>query len=149
MRLFLDTNVLIDFYEHRSDFYGNALKLVVAADMGDVELWASAKSFSDIFYVMVKAGNSSEEVQDAFLSSASFLRICPVDQEDILSAAQCKWSDFEDCLINEGAQKVRADYLITRDKGGFDRSTIEAMSPDSFFSMLESEHGIVYEEVDL
>lgn len=148
MRLFLDTNILIDFYSGRNEFYGNALKLVMAADAGDVELWASAKSYSDIFYVMRKAGKDSEKVQDAFLSSSSFLRICPVDQEDIMSAARLKWPDFEDCLINEGAQKVRADYLITRDKNGFDCSSIEALSPDGFFTMLESEYGIAYEEIE-
>ena len=87
-------------------------------------------------------------VQDAFVNSASFLRICPVDQDDVLAAASRKWPDFEDCLISEGAQKVRADYLITRDKNGFARSDVEAMSPNSFFSMLESDYGIVYEEID-
>lgn len=149
MRLFLDTNVLLDLYCQRQGFYGDALKLVMAADAGDVELWASAKSFSDAFYVMVKAGGDPLGAQEAFLRSLELIRVCSVDEEDVTAAAQRKWPDFEDCLISEGAQKVGADYLVTRDERGFELSAVEALSPDELFKRLEDDFGIIYEEVEL
>ena len=43
MRLFLDTNVLIDLYQERHPYYEDVKKLQIMEEFGDAELWASAK----------------------------------------------------------------------------------------------------------
>ena len=55
MRLFLDTNVLIDYYARREPFYDDALKLRIAAFFGDVDLWVCTQSFVDAEYILRKA----------------------------------------------------------------------------------------------
>ena len=44
MRAFLDTNVLIDLLTERPPEGVEAVKLLAMQELGDVELWASAKS---------------------------------------------------------------------------------------------------------
>ena len=149
LRLLLDTNILIDLFDSRAPFAADALKLRIANEFGDVELWASAKSFTDIFYVMVRAGATSEAVQDVFSESLSFLHVCSVDEDDIALAAAQRWDDFEDCIVALCAEKVHAQFIITRDKAGFERSKLPALPPQAFFDYLEEEYEIVYDEVEL
>ena len=147
MKLLLDTNVLVDYFGARRPFCGQ-WELINALQMtGYAELWASAESYTDAFYLLRRAVGS-EKLQDMFLESLSFVRVCSVDEDDIRKAAERSWSDFEDCLIAVCAEKVKADYIITRDAGGFKRSKIPAMDAPSFFTMLEEDYGIVYEMTD-
>ena len=147
MKLLLDTNVLVDYFGARRPFC-DQWELINALQMtGYAELWASAESYTDAFYLLRRAVGS-EKLQDMFLESLSFVRVCSVDEDDIRKAAERSWSDFEDCLIAVCAEKVKADYIITRDAGGFKRSKIPAMDAPSFFTMLEEDYGIVYEMID-
>jgi predicted nucleic acid-binding protein len=147
MNLLLDTNVLLDFFMQRKPFYNDTLKLQIMQEFGDAELWCSAKSFTDIFYVLNKKA-ASKDIQKAFLVSLEFLRICSIDGNDIKTAASLGWNDFEDCLIEVAAQKLRADFIITRDPDGFREAKTSILTPQKLFEWFSTEHGISYEEVN-
>lgn len=148
MRILLDTNVLIDLYTQRPPDGGIAQRLLVMKTFGDAELWVSAKSFTDVFYVLHKT-YSSEYIQKAFEESLQWLEVCSVDGADIRRAAGRRWSDFEDCLIDVCAEKVRADYLLTRDAKGFVDVHVPVMTPVDFFDYLLQEYRVDYGIVDL
>lgn len=146
MNLLLDTNVLIDFFAQRQPFYKDVLKLQIMQEFGDAELWCSAKSFTDIFYGISK-NVASKDIQNAFLVSLEFLRICSIDGDDIKSAAFLGWTDFEDCLIDRAAQKLKADFIITQDVSGFKEARSAVKTPQEFFDWLSREHNVSYEEI--
>ena len=147
LSILLDTNILIDFYQRREPHVDYARQLMLASSFGDAELWVSAKSFADVFYVLSKRHPSSE-VQAAFLESLGWLKVCSIDGPDVKLASERTWDDFEDCLVAIAAEKAGADFLITRDAAGFADSRVPALSPQAFFDHLAAEHGIVYETVD-
>lgn len=146
MRVLLDTNVLIDFFGKRAPFYQDAVKLKAAALFGDIEIWATANSFTDVFYILHKT-HDSHAIQDMFIASKEILNICSVTSEVILSTAEKKWPDFEDCLIDTCAKNIRADYVLTRDKEGFSFSHTPISSPKEFFLEFEETTGISYAEL--
>lgn len=148
MRLLLDTNVLIDLYTRRPPQGDVAQKLLIMEQFGDVELWASAKSFTDLFYVLSKT-YSSERIHGAFRESFRWLSLCGIEPDDIKLATERQWDDFEDCLVALCAEKVKADYLLTRDARGFMKSAVPTLSPKEFFELIEGEYGIVYDTIDL
>jgi predicted nucleic acid-binding protein len=147
MRVLIDTNVLLDYFGARPQFYDEAVKLKAAAFFGDMEIWATSNSFTDVFYVLSKE-HQSYATQDMFLSSKEFLNICSVAADDIYKAAQEKWADLEDCLIHRCALKIKAQYLITRDKQGFAHAQIPCLSPAEFFELFEKETGISFAEIN-
>lgn len=147
MRALLDTNVLIDVFTARPPEGEFAAKLMIMQTLGDIELWVSAKSFMDAFYVMNKT-NESVVIQQTFLDSLKFLNVCSVEVDDIRETAERCWVDFEDCLIDVCAEKVKADYLLTRDCNGFLGSCVDAISPKELFYRLEHEHGVVYDSIE-
>lgn len=148
MRLLLDTNLLIDYFARREPFFDAWITLRCAQSFNDVELWASAKSFTDVFYVVSKAC-APEAVQAAFLESLSFLHVCSIDGADVAEAAKQSWPDFEDCLIAVAAEKIGADFILTRDKRGFARAKTPSATPAEFFSWLLETHHIAYADFDV
>lgn len=148
MRLLLDTNVLIDLYTQRPPDGDIAQKLLVMREFGDAELWVSAKSCTDVFYVLSKTFQS-EFIQNAFDESYQWLEICSIDAADIHLASSRKWDDFEGCLIDICAEKVKADYVLTRDESGFMNAHVQVISPHAFFDMMQEDHGLVYDIIDM
>ena len=141
MRTFLDTNVLFDILARRTSFKESCTLLVPHA-FGDVELWVSAKSYTDIFYVLSKQV-SSIDIQKAFIKSYEVFNICSVTTDHLMQAATRMWPDFEDCLIHTCAQSVNADIIITRDINGFKASNIPTSTPAQLLDILK-EQGLEY-----
>ena len=46
------------------------------------------------------------------------------------------FKDFEDCLQDECAEMVSADYIVTRNVKDFEHSKIPAIAPDEFLKLL-------------
>lgn len=138
------SRVLTD--EQRAPFAQDAVHLQVAQLFGDVELWVSAKSFADVFYVMSKVVDPAQ-VQHMFLESFAFIKVCSTSGEDVEEAARRGWGGFEDCLVAIAAEKVKAGYIITRNVEGFKHAKVPARAPVAFFDMMREEKGLVYEEL--
>ena len=145
MKLFLDTNVLIDYYSHREPFFQNSKLLWIASFFGDVELWASIQSFVDIEFILQRE-IPIRTLRNMMTLSLEDLKIASPRPKDLAAGLTSGWPDLEDFLIARCAFNEGADYLITRDANGFKDSEIPALSPAGFFHMLESDFGIVYDE---
>lgn len=147
MKLLLDTNLLVDYYAGRQQWRPFFMKLLAMDFFGDAELWVSAKSFTDVFF-LCKRNVPSQDLQRAFVKSGEFLNLCSVTGEDVLEAASRSWPDFEDCLMALCAEKVKADYLVTRDTKGFEQSKVPAIHPADLLGQLK-EQGLIYDQIDL
>lgn len=145
MRALLDTCVLFDVVARRMSFE-DSCRLFMPQAFGDLELWVSAKSYTDIFYVMRKQA-ASADIQQALMKTLDKFNVCSIDKSALNKALGMKWPDFEDCLISVCAEKVGADAIITRDVKGFDCSSVPAYSPTQVFELLE-QLGICYEDIN-
>ena len=54
MRLFIDTNIMLDLLGERIPFYDSIAKIATLSDRGDVNLIVSALSYSTVFYLQSK-----------------------------------------------------------------------------------------------
>lgn len=97
MKLFLDTNVLIDFILERPAFYLPTAMIVSFAVEGKIELAASSMSVVTASFICVER---SKMPLDNFRKKIDFLReyleITSVDSADIYQSYDTKWKDFED-----------------------------------------------------
>lgn len=148
MKLLLDTNVLLDYYAKREPFFEDTLQLRMAALFGDVELWASTQSFTDIEYIL-RGSAPLSEIRTAIKHSLELMSICSPSPSDLEPGLDSSWPDLEDYLISKSAERIKADFIITRDEKGFGRSNIEAISPSDFLNLLSEEYGITYEKIGL
>ncbi len=145
-RLVLDNNILLDYFEHREPYYENARLLALLGNIKEAELWVSSNMITDLHYVMRKR-LGSEEAQAKLLKSLDFFNICSVTDEDVVLALKRSWNDLEDCLVAICAEKLKADYIVTRDLTGYSRSAVKAITPSELFAFFKTQ-GITYAELD-
>lgn len=143
MRVLLDTNIVYDILCKRPFDEDGLLQLKIMHAFGDVELWASAKSFTDLFYLM-RQELESPVTHDLLEESLSWLKACSVDEGDIEQALQARWHDFEDSLVNVCAEKVKADYLITRDEKGFRNASVPHGTASEFMEFVFEKTNVRY-----
>lgn len=147
MNLLLDTNVLIDYLGRKPPFFKAAESIVAAGFFGDAKLWASVQSLKDAFCVL-EHYLDPVRVQRAILKACEVITPVGVSAEDALQAARLEWTDYEDCLIALCAGKAKADYLITRDEKGFQRSPVPVMTPEKWLEHMKRTQGLVYSSID-
>lgn len=147
MNLLLDTNVVIDYLGRKPPFFGDAERVIAAGYFGDAQLWASTQSFKDAFFVLSHYADPLR-VQDALLKLMQVVNPVDLTGSDIAAAAKLKWEDMEDCLIAVSAQKAGADYLVTRDGKGFDRSMVPTIAPTTWLKLVSEQENVTFTGIE-
>ncbi len=143
MRLFLDTSVLLGFFDNDERFRGAAQRLAAMEILGDAELWVYAQSYVEA-HTLLSTICTDEAILPAFGASLELFSVCALDGEDIRNAVMAAEQNFDDCLVDMAAQKVKADVLLTRRETGYEDAKTLVMTPEELFEELESS-GVSYE----
>ncbi len=136
--LFLDTDVLVDFLSGREPFGDNAAKVMNLVDQNKVNAYASALSFSNLYYVSRKHG-SHNLIVDKLKELSEMIGILKVDEDSIRSALNSQFNDFEDAIQYFCTTKYkRIDMIITRNIRDYRYAKLPVMSPESFLKLFSS-----------
>ncbi|MBO4985590.1 MAG: PIN domain-containing protein [Bacteroides sp.] len=133
MKLFLDTNVVVDFCARREPFFQDAATIIDMGYRKEVELIISALTFVNVAYVLRKV-MSQEMVLTKLFSLMEICQVSPIDGEALKAAARSGSKDFEDAVQYFSAINRYADIIITRDASGFKEFNIPVQSPSVFLA---------------
>ena len=114
MRIVFDTNVIIDAIAAREPFCMAAQKLLLLVSEEKLEGYLTANSVTDVYYV-TRRSHTEAEAKEIIRSLLHSLEIIAVDGADCWQALGLPMSDFEDALIAACAEKIEADYIVSRD----------------------------------
>jgi predicted nucleic acid-binding protein len=128
MRVFIDTNVVLDFLQEREPFVEDAAKLFEKIDAGEVEGFIAATTVTNIYYIVRKAAGVGA-AQDAIAQILMDLHICAVDRGILEQAIALNFQDFEDAVQCACAMAHGVDTIVTRDASGFVSAGISVVSP--------------------
>ena len=131
MKVFIDTNIIIDFFDSRREHYLPAAILFDLAMKGKLELTVCAQSFITAFYVLGKIYPKAE----LYTSMRSLYRLCgvsPVDASIIEQALALESVDFEDTVQYLSSTTTDTGIIITRDERGFNDFPIQHVSAEQF-----------------
>lgn len=147
MNLLVDTCVFIDFLGRKAPFFEEAVQVVAAGYFGDAKLWIAGQSINDAFFVLNRYMDS-QKVQQAIAESLAVFTPVALSPQDYQRAAALGWKDLEDCLVALCAEKAKANWLVTRDARGFERSPVPAISPTEWLALKRAD-GFEYDQVEL
>lgn len=135
MVVLVDTNVIIDFLITREPFYKASSRVITKCASKEVDGYIAFQSIPNLWYILRKI---PEEKRRNWLSDiCDFLRVEGVSHNDVVRAIKMeKFKDFEDCLQDRCAERIGADYIITRNVKDFAGSAVPAVSPEQFLEML-------------
>jgi predicted nucleic acid-binding protein len=127
-RIFIDTNIVLDFLLEREPFVEDAAKLFAKIDAGEIAGFIAATTITNIYYIIRKAAGVTV-AQDAISQILTDLHICAVDKNILETAVALNFRDFEDAVQYACAMKSMVDVIVTRDVSGFLGSEIPVISP--------------------
>ena len=148
MKLFLDTNALIDLVADHEPFSFDVQKLCVAQAFGDVQLWASTQSYADAYFVLCRTA-PRKAVKEALAATLEFVLVTGTFAADLKPALESDWDDVEDYLIAYSSRRIEADFVITRDEELAGKCPVKALTAAQFLAHMEEQEGLVYDEVPL
>jgi len=130
LKLFLDTNIIIDLLADRKPFSNSAYIIFKEAKLNRWQLFSSSNSILTTFYILEKQLDS-KKASYAIETILKRLEIQDVSKKELILALKSKTEDLEDASQIECANKVgNINYIITRDKKGFKHSIIDVLNPD-------------------
>ena len=57
-----------------------------------------------------------------------------LNESDLVNAANLCWDDFEDAVQSVTAERIKADYIITRNVRDFKNSKVTAFTPTEYLA---------------
>ena len=136
MKLFLDTNVMLDLLGEREPFYIPAAKIATLADKKKLKIIVSALSFSTVSYFLTKY-EGLKTTKDKLRKFKIISTICELDDLIIEKGLNSDFPDFEDALQYFSALRKECDIIITRNGKDFKKSQIPVMTPNEFLKSIK------------
>ena len=135
MRLLIDGNILLDVLQKREPHFDASAKIWKLCETEQAEGFVSALTLANLVYVMRKE-LVPETIEDVLKKLSLIFRFADLCVGDLNHAAAMHWSDFEDAVQAVTAERIHADFLITRNVRDFKQSKVPALTPSEFLSRL-------------
>jgi predicted nucleic acid-binding protein len=134
-RLFIDTNIMLDFLGERQPFYEPIAKLATLADKGKLKMVVSPISFATVNYFLAK-NETSEIAKEKLRKFKIISEICKLDEHTIEKGLNSSFKDFEDSLQYFSAVDANCEIIITRNVKDFKKSLIPVMTADEYLNSI-------------
>ena len=141
MRILLDTNIIIDVLQRREPWRKDGESIFIAAALKKVTACITAKQLADIHYLTRKTFSGQKNADDLsgqiICRLLAFLELLDSSAVDCRTAIGIDNDDFEDAMLIACAARESMDYIVTRNTAHFSPSTVPAISPAEFVSVLD------------
>src|ERR1044072_2748075 len=118
MRVLLDTDVILDAIVAREPFTVPALELLDLSEAGGLEVYISALTPLNIFYIARKA-KSSTDLREAIKPLLRAVKVCPLDESVLSAAFAAPFYDYEDAVQLCCAEAAGLEAIVTRNISDF------------------------------
>ena len=127
MKVFLDTNVLLDF-EMGRDGIAEASEIFQMGEDGKLDLCVSILTMANTAYIARK-GRTKEKLREDLSSLSGMISVLPMDSEQWHDALALNAGDLEDALQYECAKAAGCNCIVTRNTRDFGFSPIDVLTP--------------------
>ena len=137
MKVFFDTNILLDFLLRRGSFFGPAARLLTRVESRQVEAYVSAISFNNVFYLARKTVGA-DAAREMLRDLRRLFDIVPLDHTIIDQAIGLTVRDFEDAIQAVSAARVVTPYIVTRNARDFEGTGVKGLLPEEMLVLIDS-----------
>ncbi|MBO4931639.1 MAG: PIN domain-containing protein [Clostridia bacterium] len=135
MKLLIDTNVILDILLKREPFFEDSYQAIRTAIDNNDECYISVTAATDIFYILRKALQSAEQAKEYLGSLARLAEFTDVLAVDALDALSSEVADYEDAVVEAVADRIGADYILTRNIKDYLSAKIPAVTPTELLNL--------------
>ena len=135
MVLLIDANIILDVLLNRPDYVKDSAMIWKLCETEQMKGYVSTLTFANLVYIMRKQLDP-EKIEDVFHKLNLIFEFADFSVSDLTHAADLNWNDFEDAVQSVTAERVHADYIITRNVRDFSKSRVMAFTPPELLARI-------------
>jgi predicted nucleic acid-binding protein len=131
-KIFIDSDVVIDFFTDREPFANPASEIFELNERGELELYISAVSINNIYYIIRKYLDHKKAIQ-IIEELTEMTQITGTTRTEIIQALKNDFKDFEDSIQYSTALTIDGiEAIITRNTKDYEKSEIAVFTPENY-----------------
>ena len=133
--MLIDTNIILDVLCDRTEFLEASSRVWKYCEINKLSGVISALSVPNIVYILRKEldPDKTKEIIDRLLL---IFDVAELKAEDLRKAAEMKTSDYEDAIQMCCADRINADFIVTRNIRDFVSSPVPAVKPSELLDRI-------------
>lgn len=131
MRIFVDTNVLLDMFLNRPGKPGS-LQVLNACVVPGNDGWIAWHTLSNGFYIVRRETKALDEAKRFASELLLWCNVATVGTPEAIAAESMDLSDIEDAMQIAAALACKTDVIVTRNTTDFTSNPIPVMTPEDF-----------------
>lgn len=141
MKILFDTCIIIDALQDRKPWGDNAKTLFLMVANRVIDGYISAKSITDIYYLMHRCTHSDQETRTVLSKLFKLFYIIDTTGMDCRLALSSDITDYEDAVMICSASHSQMDAIVTRNIRDYSKSSVTVFTPDMLISKLSETNG--------
>lgn len=138
IKIFLDTNILVDLIADRKPFSKHTIEIFKSKEKNKTQLFTSSHSVATTHYLLKKYVEE-KELRKIIFNLLEFLNVIPVDIDVLKRGLRSNHKDFEDAVQILCASSITGiNFIVTRNIKDFKTSEISVLTPDEMCLKLNS-----------
>ena len=135
MVLLIDANIILDVLLNRPDYVKDSAMIWKLCETEQMKGYVSTLTFANLVYIMRKQLDP-EKIEDVFHKLNLIFEFADFSVSDLTHAVDLNWKDFEDAVQSVIAERIHADYIITRNVRDFSKSRVMAFTPPELLARI-------------
>lgn len=135
-RVFVDTDVIIDFLTRRQPFTVDAMKIIEYGHRKKLEINISSLCLNNVHYLISRVENKSKALEKV-KGIMKLTEVLSVHKSTTEKAAYSKFKDYEDAVQNFCAVENGIPIIITRNVKDYTASELSVQTPQEFITSFE------------
>lgn len=135
MVLLIDANIILDVLLNPPDYVKDSALIWKLCETEKATGYVSVLTFANLVYIMRKQLDP-EKIEEVYQKLSLIFEFVDFRVSDLIHAAELHWKDFEDAVQNVTAERIHADYIITRNVRDFSQSKVMAFTPSELLARI-------------
>jgi predicted nucleic acid-binding protein len=131
MRVFLDTNIVIDVLLDRPGLVAESEAVILRCEAAGDSMFIAWHGLATAYYLL-KRGRTEAEAMLEVDKILSWARVAETSDASARHARSLGFGDFEDALQAAAAEACASDWIVTRNKNDFAKSNVPVLTPLDF-----------------
>lgn len=131
MRVFFDTNILLDVLLNRPLFVTDSEAAILRCESLATDMFVAWHGLATAYYLL-RRGRTEQEALAEVDKILGWAHVADGTDAGARRARALGFGDFEDALQAAAAETCAADWIITRNTVDFARSRVPSLTPQQF-----------------
>ncbi len=131
-KVFVDSDVIIDFFTDREPFANPASKLFELNELGIIKIYISAVSINNIYYIVRKFIGHKETIK-IIEELVEITEIVGTTKKEIVQALKNDFKDYEDSIQYSSALNIKGiEAIVTRNTKDYVKAKIAIFTAENY-----------------